>query len=274
LLAAWGTQPADLIVVGTGGTVKQRTSADWSVPWSTLTSGVSADLTAVSGASGIAIAVGAVDNGASAIVKISAGIVTRPTLIGVPAVMLRGVHMFDATTAVAVGDASTAGIIDLAASTWTPLGAVPNGVDLRAVWAVSPADVWAAGAMGSTGIVLHWDGFNWVPMAAPVTAPVTALWGEGQRVFAATEDGSLADYDGQWHVTATATPLRAVFGSSATDVFASGDGNTLYHYDGAAWSPFRASSTTTGDFIGGTAIPHAVVFIHGSDLDVLERLAR
>jgi hypothetical protein len=41
--------------------------------------------------------------------------------------------------------------------------------------------------------------------------------------------------------------LSAVWGSSATDVFAVGDAGTIFHYDGSTWSPM--ASGTSQDFL-------------------------
>ena len=45
-----------------------------------------------------------------------------------------------------------------------------------------------------------------------------------------------------------ANELYGVWGSSASDVFAVGDGGTILHYDGSAWSAM--SSGTTADSYG------------------------
>jgi hypothetical protein len=72
---------------------------------------------------------------------------------------------------------------------------------LRGVWASAPNDVFAVGFDQDGGFIIRYNGSAWSRMAAP-----------------ATPDG-LAD----------------VWGSSGTDVYASG-GDGILHYDGSAWT--------------------------------------
>ena len=73
------------------------------------------------------------------------------------------------------------------------------GVQMRALWASGPGDVWT---VGDQGRVFHHDGTD-----------VTRI-----------DTGSLRD-------------LYAVWGSGPADVWAVGDGRNL-HYDGTSWSSF------------------------------------
>jgi hypothetical protein len=82
---------------------------------------------------------------------------------------------------------------------------------LSGVWGSSASDVFA---VGSSGLILHYDGTSWTPMP---------LQSAGQP-----ED------------------LRRVWGSSGTDVFAVG-GSTLLHYDGTRWSPEILRKPVNGD---------------------------
>jgi hypothetical protein len=72
---------------------------------------------------------------------------------------------------------------------------------LRGVWASAPNDVFAVGFDQDGGFITHYDGSSWARMATP-----------------SMPDG-LAD----------------VWGSSGTDVYASG-GDGILHYDGSAWT--------------------------------------
>jgi hypothetical protein len=62
--------------------------------------------------------------------------------------------------------------------------------------------------------------------------------------------------------SSTSVMLRGVWGSSATDVFAVGDGGCIAHYDGVTWSPM--SSGTTNPLFGVWGSSSSDVFVVGS----------
>lgn len=94
-----------------------------------------------------------------------------------------------------------------------------NAVYLSEIWGSSGHDVYIAGirdgmAEGTTvGLVLHYDGTSWTELAVPQTGP--------------------------------RTDFRAVWGTTANDVFVAGDG-VILHFDGTAWS---TSLSCPGGFI-------------------------
>jgi len=123
---------------------------------------------------------------------------------------------------------------------WCWAGPTPQGEDLAAVWASSPADVWAVGARGT---VLHLGGDGGVQsIAGPSGDDLTAVWGTGpQDVWVGTAHGSLYRWSGAWTQLASpaTTPVLRLFGFGASDVWlVAADGS--WHWDGAAWT--RASS--------------------------------
>ncbi len=112
--------------------------------------------------------------------------------------------------------------------TWTAQ-ASGTGVDLRGVWGAAPDDVYA---VGDAGTVLHFDGDAWTtvrtgdePLAGVFAAPGLVL------VLAPTGVHRL---EGASLVVDQVMDARAVWGSSATDVWVVGD--RLRHWDGVAWS--------------------------------------
>jgi hypothetical protein len=91
---------------------------------------------------------------------------------------------------------------------------------LFSLFAAGPADVWAVGTGGETEptghrpgelralprpLILHWNGREWTRLSRPDANP-------------------------------TAKVLRAVSGTSATNVWAVGDAGTILHWDGKQWS--------------------------------------
>ena len=77
------------------------------------------------------------------------------------------------------------------------------------------------------------------------------------QAFAVGNSGTILFYDGSaWSVmtSGTSNNLRAVWGRSATDVYAGGWMGTLLHYDGTSWSPVDAGFGSTPIYsIWGTA---------------------
>jgi hypothetical protein len=75
-------------------------------------------------------------------------------------------------------------------------------------------------------------------------SPMVDAWAVG-------DGGAIARWNGtEWKLEPSVTDrnLRAVWGSSPTDVWAAGDG-VVVHYDGTTWS---ASYTVTTNRLGGT----------------------
>lgn len=85
------------------------------------------------------------------------------------------------------------------------------------------------------------------PMASGTTALLYAVWGtSATNVYAVGSGGAILHFDGSsWASMASGTSsnLYAVWGSSATDVFAVGFGGTILHYDGSHWAPMAGGSS-------------------------------
>jgi len=80
-----------------------------------------------------------------------------------------------------------------------------------------------------------------------------AVWGSSSSdVFATGYKGIILHYDGSsWSKMSSAASidyLYGIWGSSSSDVFAVGEGGTILHYDGSTWSSM--TSGTTGLLIG------------------------
>jgi hypothetical protein len=98
--------------------------------------------------------------------------------------------------------------------------------EFRAVWGISPSDVWA---VGLDGMMAHWDGTAWTASRTPVENPLSI-------------DEQFSDFADVW-------------GSAANDVWVSGTEDyklgPLRHWDGQKWSGFRAAQVG-GQGIWGT----------------------
>jgi hypothetical protein len=195
LRAIWGSSSSQAFAVGAAGRILGYDGTQWSP----LTSPVRANLNGISGSSG--------------------------------------------TSAFAAGDSCR--LLRFNGSVWDtmprPLGwarqitgtgpdtnYVPQALltHLRAVWATSPTDAFAA---GDSCRLLHFNGSAWDTLPRP-----TVLVAPGVS-------------------QARTTPLRGVWASSATDAFAVGDSSLVLHYDGSTWSTMALGDTTNLYALWGAA---------------------
>jgi hypothetical protein len=129
------------------------------------------------------------------------------------------------------------------------------GQELRGIWGSSATDVFAVGARG---LILHSSGSGWIPMVSPTPAHLNGVSGvSASSVFAVTENGAALRFDGAgWSPVSWATaqdpdptdiyqpvplPLRSVWATSPTSVFAVGDSGSVFHYDGTQWDSLAYS---------------------------------
>ncbi len=274
LYDVWGRSANDIYAVGELGTI-----IHWNgTAWTTIASQTSAGL---HGVSGNASAVYAVGDGGAIVADRGSGFAVEPsgTTADLRATWATG------SLAVAVGAAGT--IVENHGAGWTT-GRTLATVDLASVWG---SDVEGFFAVGKAGTVLFYDGAVWRPLSVgnqidngqdfltvvgitgeevilvgtsdlstyegatwspttlPAQASINALWGSApDDVFAVGQGGSIFHHDGlSWTAqdSGTTANLNAVAGRAADDVFAVGDGGVILHYDGATWS--ELASPTAGD---------------------------
>ena len=143
---------------------------------------------------------------------------------------------------------------------------------LAAVWGSSKSDVWA---VGSGGTIIHYDGTTWKPTPSGVQNTFLGVWGSGPNdVYAVSSAQVIVHSTGfasgaaTWKLVPTDNEpynspfLRAVWGSSATDVRVGGRAYDLDDPDsdddtgdqfvrrttadgGIAWRPLLGSDTVT-----------------------------
>ena len=130
---------------------------------------------------------------------------------------------------------------------------------LHAVWGSSPSDVYAAGDR----VLLHYDGAAWSPAAgsASVLGLFRGIWASSPSdVFAVSgrcsqvsQEGGTVHYDGStWTWQQSSSCLGAVWGTSASDVWAVG--TDLTHYDGTTWSRLGPPIRSVDGFWGRTGV--------------------
>jgi hypothetical protein len=140
----------------------------------------------------------------------------------------------------------TQGIVHFDGTRWTRLA---PSTSFGAIWGSGPGDVFAVNSMG----IAHFDGTRWIQMTGVSSGPrsgmVNAISGTGPRdVFAVGADGLILHYQGSAWVFWLGPPgaIKAMWGSSANDVYGVGNGFIL-HYDGTSWmsvSPPNARAFT------------------------------
>jgi len=136
--------------------------------------------------------------------------------------------------------------------------AVDIGVqqNFTSVWGLAPDDLWVA---GTNNTLMHWDGSTWQqgpldPADGPL-GMVRAVFGTSSNdIWAATGEGMLR-WDGTvWHrfTAPELSQYTALWGSSASDLYAVGLGGWAAHWNGASWQ--RMSTGTTNDLFGLTGV--------------------
>ena len=103
--------------------------------------------------------------------------------------------------------------------------------------------------------VYHFNGTSWTE--EDTGKLLNAVWGSSATdVFAVGYNGIILHYNGtSWSIMASpvTTTLYAVWGSSATDVFAVGYNGQILHYNGTSWSVQASPVTTQLNSIWGSS---------------------
>lgn len=104
------------------------------------------------------------------------------------------------------------------------------------VWATGPASAFAVTAEEA----YSFDGTTWNELGCPIS-DLRAIWASSASdVFVAGVQGSIARYDGSSWVSwfpADGWGLHALWGSGPSDVYAAGFLGKIFHYDGNDWTP-------------------------------------
>jgi len=159
-------------------------------------------------------------------------------------------------------------------STWSLVSSFPPSQDdwaLSGVWMA--ADHSAGAAVGEDGGAWIYDG-SWT-YYQPTTRPIHGVWGAaGNDIYAVGSGGLVLHWDGTSWQTLTDLPvtcdLLSVWGRSATEIFVGGQGGTVMYYDGVQWIPLR--SGTTEDVRGILGEGRSVYFVTKSRVEQLVTL--
>ena len=139
------------------------------------------------------------------------------------------------------------------------------------IWGTSPNDLYAVGLSDqNTGTMYYYDGVHWKPikLTSVEGGPINAIVGLAQ-VFGFNSDdiwvvGNEEIYDavtskstyvslilhwkfGQWSKASITLgkPLKSVWGNMPDNVWASGEGGTLYHFNGIDWFKIPIDSSVS-----------------------------
>lgn len=149
----------------------------------------------------------------------------------------------------AVGYVAGAGIIKAQLVKWTgsdwvePAAKLNNLGEyylLNGVWAAGEEDVWVVGAgEGSKGFAAHLHGGSWEKLPLDPGGTYYTIWGaDADHIFVGAKDRILS-YNGSTFVpvsTGLSSMIKAIGGTSATDVWAFGSSGLARHWDGSTWT--------------------------------------
>ena len=139
-------------------------------------------------------------------------------------------------------------------------GAILDGLgNLNDIWGSSGSNIFV---VGDNGLIIHYDGAAWSAMGSNTIADLSSVWGtSGDNVFAAGVygfGGVVLHYDGRGWSSVGEGPVKAIWGSSANDVWAVGPehgvvGGTILHFDGVMWSEVESDIEIDSEEIWGSS---------------------
>lgn len=163
-------------------------------------------------------------------------------------ILLRAVWAATTNDVFAVGDGGS--IFHRRDNAWTAMTSNTTE-NLRGIWGLSASDIWAA---GDNGALLHYDGTQWTPQGS-FTVDFHGVWASATDDVWITAGGSVVHWNGQlFSSTNLPGTVFAISGTSATDLWATGEQAKVDHFTGA-W--------TTGIDPGAGATYFAVLALPG-----------
>jgi len=164
---------------------------------------------------------------------------------------LRSVWGSSFKNVISVGDSGT--ILHFDGEDWTAMTS-PTTNRLRAVWGSSSTNVWA---VGDSGTILHFDGDGWSGVTSPTSTYIYGLWGTGSANVYAAAQGQVLRYDGTAWTEIDTIPsppaYRAIWGSSASDIFVVGGlGRIVHNSGGPGWAEHSTPTSELLNYVWGT----------------------
>ncbi len=116
------------------------------------------------------------------------------------------------------------------------------------IWGTSDQNLYIVGVRfpegfsRGKGFVCHYNGKTWTEAASGNSTWLYDIWADSESdIFAVGEHhnggGIVLHYDGvTWNETAQGNICYGVWGTSASNVFAVGNGSQIFHFDGSTWT--------------------------------------
>lgn len=142
-------------------------------------------------------------------------------------------------------------------------------IRLGAIEGTGASDIYA---VGQEGVVLHYDGQEWLREHSGTDRDLYAVWcSDTGRVFAVGYDVITTRTHGSWAVESSVDDhwLRAVWGLADDDVYAGGMSGIILHYDGETWTPMETPTTSTIRGIWGSGPDDIFAVTRAYDGEVL-----
>jgi|GEM_PF-1014808 len=168
---------------------------------------------------------------------------------------------------------------------WHFITPLPQGNDLKAVWAPAVNDVYAG---GPGGLIQHWNGTNWTQITNSTTKTIYAIhglstkdiWVVGGDAYTTniTNRCLILHYDGtKWSEMAAPKysgwtyPLSAVYAVGPKDVWATTDTGTFpVHYDGTSWKFVTLPLLLDGSLNAITSVSGGHLFFVGTHGQIVQ----
>jgi hypothetical protein len=147
--------------------------------------------------------------------------------------------------------------------TQTDLTGVTQAV--RAIWGLASDDLWA---VGNSGLILHYDGQSWsrspYTRAPLAVGSLTSSYGVANNQNSALQIFGPADINLNTDASnivplagfsTTGQSINAVYGLSANEIMAVGNGGVIVRYDGTSWKSVPSGTTNSlyGVYISNTS---------------------
>jgi len=223
-VSVWGSDAAHVWTCGTGGEIRFFNGSTWTGQ----ASGTTQTLAKIAGRSQSDVF--AVGSGGT--ILHWDGVSWKPQASGTTEMVFRVCPLPGGSTW-AVGWNGT--VLRHDGITWSPEAVGLTNVNLSALWANSDTDVWIG---GQSTTIWHGDGSSWTPME-PGTSFFIGAWGSSPTDVYVGSFSGIVHWNGSSFETQTFSSwaVNEIFGTSATNIFATGAESTIGHFDGTEWLP-------------------------------------